>query len=228
MTKIKWSKLRHYYSLRRIVGAACILVGLGLLYSAIATHRATPLPLTKVGAPDLTQPSKLSGAPSKSATASYSAAPTLPKYISIPAITIPNTEVLSLGLTANNAIAVPASSYVTGWYKGSARPGQQGAMFIYGHVLGWNAGGIFYNLKRLIPGDDVMVTRGDNTVYTYQVVSSKVYPAQSVDMSAVLSPIVSGTPGLNLMTCTGSMVPGSNPVAFTERLVVFTKLISKG
>ena len=196
-----------------------------MLYSAVSVHHAVPLPLPKVGAPNLTQPDKLVGAPSKSAVAAYTVPPTYPKYIGVPAINIPNTEVLPLGLTANNAVAVPASSYVTGWYKGSAKPGQQGAMFIYGHVLGWNAGGIFYNLKKLIPGDDITVTRGDNTVYTYQVVASKVYPAQSVDMSAVLSPIVSGTPGLNLMTCTGTIVPQSNPIAFTERLVVFTKLV---
>jgi sortase (surface protein transpeptidase) len=178
-------------------------------------------------APDLTQPNMLMGAPSEAAVTNYSVAPTRPKYIAIPAIGVPNTEVLPLGLTKGNAIAVPSSSYVVGWYRNSAKPGQRGAMFIYGHVLGLNAGGIFYNLKELVPGNDIIVTRGDGTVYMYQVVASKLYPAQSVDMSAVLTPTISGVPGLNLMTCAGSIVPHSNPIAFTERLVVFTEFVGK-
>jgi sortase A len=208
--------------------ASILLVGAGIYSAAIAARLQDPAPppLTKLAAPDLTKPSGLPSAPSRSTVDNYTVAPTLPKYIAIPAINIPNTEVISLGLDKNGAIDVPSSSYVTGWYDGSTKPGQQGAMFIYGHVAGWYTGGIFYNLKKLQPGNAITVTRGDNKVYTYQVVTSKVYPYQSVDMQAVLSPITKGTPGLNLMTCTGSVVKGSNPITFNERLVVFTKLVS--
>jgi sortase (surface protein transpeptidase) len=186
-----------------------------------------PPPLTKLKAPNLTEASKLPpSAPSKQAVNNYVVAPTLPKYISIPAINLPNTEVISLGLDKTGAINVPSSSYVTGWYDGSSKPGQQGAMFIYGHVAGYYTGGIFYNLKELQAGNTITITRGDNKTYTYQVVTRKIYPYQSVDMQAVLSPIVKGVPGLNLMTCTGVIVKGSNPITFNERLVVFTKLVS--
>lgn len=214
-------------SKRRVGLLSLILIGAGIwcAYVAVSLYDPTPPPLTKLSAPDLTKASNLPSAPSKQATDNYHVAPTLPRYISIPAINIPNTEVLSLGLDNNGAIDVPGSSYVTGWYKGSAKPGEQGAMFIYGHVAGWYKGGIFYNLKQLHAGDIINITRGDNTVYTYEVVTSKVYPYKSVDMHAVLTPIVKNTPGLNLMTCTGNIVKGSNPVTFDERLVVFTKLV---
>jgi LPXTG-site transpeptidase (sortase) family protein len=195
-------------------------------FMAVTLHDPSPPPLTKLATPDLNHVSKLPSAPSKQATVNYTVAPSLPKYIAIPAIHIPNTEVVPLGLDTTGAIDVPSSSYVSGWYNGSAKPGQQGAMFIYGHVAGWYTGGIFYNLKKLHAGDIVRVTRGDNKVYTYEVITSKVYPYQSVDMQAVLAPVVKNVPGLNLMTCTGTVVKGSNPITFNERLVVFTKLIS--
>lgn len=151
--------------------------------------------------------------------------PTHPKFISIPAIEVPKSKVIEYGLDQNRTITSPGSSFDTGWYGESAKPGQQGAMFIYGHVAGPSGGGIFYNLKELKTGDEIVITRGDDKNYTYQVVSSKIYPYDSVDMSAVLSPVESGVPGLNLMTCTGKIIPDSNPVNFDQRLVVFAKLV---
>jgi sortase (surface protein transpeptidase) len=101
---------------------------------------------------------------------------------------------------------VPDNIYETGWYDGSSKPGQAGAMFIYGHVSSWTANGIFYSLKKLIPGYQITIIRGDNITYTYQVVSTKIYPYNNVNMSQVLAPINSNKPGLNLMTCTGQVM----------------------
>lgn len=162
--------------------------------------------------------------PKASTIASYSVPANNPKYIAIPAIGIPNTPVLKLGLLKDGTIATPDNIFEVGWYGGSSLPGQSGAMFIYGHVSSWTANGIFYNLHKLVPGDKVIITTGNNTIYTYQVVESKVYPYTSVPMNSVLSPISSPTPGLNLMTCTGKVMPGTSE--FNERLVVYTKLIS--
>jgi sortase (surface protein transpeptidase) len=202
-----------------------LVIGLGLGGWAVVLllHKPVPISLAKAKAPDFLRPSKLPSAPSKQQVESYTVAPTLPKYINIPAISIPNTEVHALGLSANGQIAVPSSSYMTGWYNGSSKPGAPGAMFIYGHVLGWYAGGIFYNLKELKPGDDIIVTSGDNRQFTYQVVTSKVYPHDKVNMQQVLAPIKPGVPGLNLMTCSGQLLRDS--IDFTERLVVFTSLV---
>lgn len=167
-----------------------------------------------------------SNKPSAKAVAAYTVAPDLPKFISIPAINITQARIIQLGLMSNNQIAVPDNIYDTGWYNASAKPGasEPGAMFIYGHVSSWTADGVFYNLKNLQPGDKVNITRGDNKRFVYQVVSTKVYNYKHVDMHAALSPIVPGTPGLNLMTCTGQVIKGTSE--FNERLVVFTKLVS--
>jgi sortase (surface protein transpeptidase) len=155
--------------------------------------------------------------------ANYHVPPANPRYIAIPAIGIGNTPVLSLGLLKNGAIATPGNIYETGWYDGSSRPGQSGAMFIYGHVSSWTATGIFYNLKKLVPGDDITITRGDNKTYTYKVATTKLYPYNNVNMNQVLAAVDAGKPGLNLMTCTGQVIKGTSE--FSQRLVVFTSLV---
>ena len=135
-----------------------------------------------------------------------------------------DVRVLALGVLNDGHIATPSTAYDTGWYKDSAKPGKQGAMFIYGHVAGRGGGGIFYNLHKLKAGDKITVTRGDNQIYTYQVVSSKTYPVSHVDMDKVLSPIDSKVPGLNLMTCTWDVVNGKSE--FNNRVVVFASLVA--
>jgi LPXTG-site transpeptidase (sortase) family protein len=177
---------------------------------------------TALRTPGTNQSAPSSVKPKPTAIASYQVAPSLPKYITIPSIGVPETRVIQLGLTKNNQIAVPDNIYDAGWYNQSTEPGQNGAMFIYGHVSSWQANGIFYNLKKLTTGDKIVITRGDGKTYTYQVVSSKVYPYNAVNMNQVLTPIDQSKPGLNLMTCTGQVIAGTSE--FNERLVVFTSL----
>jgi sortase A len=213
-----------YVSQSRLAVALIVLgVILGIVAVGLSLHnhhtepKPPPQALTSRSAPSSTKPAA-------KAVASYSVPATDPKYLAISAIGISQTRIIQLGLTKDDQVAVPDNIYDTGWYNGSAKPGQSGAMFIYGHVSSWTANGVFYNLKKLVAGDQVTVTRGDNTTYTYQVVSTKIYPYNNVDMQAVLSPIEADKPGLNLMTCTGQVIKGTSD--FNQRLVVFTSLVS--
>jgi len=189
-------------------------VGIGLLLLFGQNAHLTPHAPTDDG------PS--SAKPRQQTIDSYQVSPDLPRYIAIPSIKVTKTRVIQLGLGKNDQIAAPNNIYDTGWYKGSAKPGQNGAMFIYGHVSNWSANGIFYNLKKLHPGDKIIITRGDNKVFIYQVDSTRVYPYNKVPMQTVLAPTDSSKPGLNLMTCTGQIIKGTSE--FNERLVVFTTL----
>ncbi|HSX36820.1 MAG TPA: sortase [Patescibacteria group bacterium] len=213
------------------VPLALISFGLVIIGAGVIDYLSQPVapPVVKAVAHAAAKAVHVQGAPSAvkpsaTAVANYTVAPDLPKYVSIPSIGVATARVIQLGLSGNGQIATPDNIYDTGWYNGSAKPGKQGAMFIYGHVSSWQANGVFYNLKKLRPGDYVTITRGDNTTYTYQVVTSKTYPYNNVDMDEVLSPIDASTPGLNLMTCTGQVMAGTSE--FSERLVVFTKLVS--
>ena len=159
--------------------------------------------------------------PSAAAVSNYVVAPNLPRYLIIPKLGV-NARVLSVGLTASGAIGTPNNIYDTAWYNESSEPGQPGAMLIDGHVSSWTANGVFYGIKTLVAGDIIKVERGDGTIFTYTVVSSKVYPSGNVDMTSAMTPIVAGQPGLNLITCTGDVIPGTSE--FNERIVVFATL----
>lgn len=218
-----WFKLR--LAKNRV---AYLLIAVGVISGIFAVVLFATANLADPGVPKpppgaLTSKSAPSSVkPKPAVVASYSVPPTNPKYIAIPAIGIPNTPILKLGLTSSGAIAVPDNIYQTGWYDGSSKPGQPGAMFIYGHVSSWTADGIFYNLKKLVPGNLVTITRGDNTIYTYKVIKSVVYPYTNVPMNTVLAPVNANIPGLNLMTCTGSVISGTSE--FNQRLVVYASL----
>lgn len=197
-----------------------IMIGAAGLVGGIWTYVDQPEPPAQSGADKTRTPS--STKPSKHAIDAYRVAPDVPKYIEIPTIHVATTRTIQLGLMKNNEIAVPDNVYDAGWYKASAKPGKNGAMFIFGHVSSWQAKGVFYNLKKLQPGDKVYITRGDNRQFTYRVLSKKMYDHTKVDMRTVLAPIEPGKPGLNLMTCAGHVIKGTNE--FSERLVVFATL----
>ncbi|MEI9913732.1 MAG: class F sortase [Candidatus Saccharibacteria bacterium] len=160
---------------------------------------------------------------SASTLASYTVAPTAPRYLKIPEIGV-NARVLNVGLVKGGAIGTPEDIYDTAWYNGSSLPGQPGATLIDGHISSWTSHGVFYNLNKLVPGDTLQVERGDGTTFTYKVVKSQIYSVNNVDMNAALKPVVSGSPGLNLITCTGDVIPGTS--SFSERLIVFTTQVN--
>ena len=218
------NKVKTSASKQSKLGLSLIVFGiiLGIITVFLIINNNQNVPKAPPGA--LTSRSAPSSVKPRAQTvASYSVPPTHPKYKNIPAIAVANTRILQLGLLSNDSIAVPDNIYDTGWYDRSSKPGQTGAMFIYGHVSSWTADGVFYKLKELTAGDKIIITSGDNTTYTYQVVSTKIYPYNNVDMNQVLAPIESNTPGLNLMTCTGQIIRGTSE--FSERLVVFTSLV---
>lgn len=152
----------------------------------------------------------------------YRVAADMPRYLFIPDISV-RAMIKPKGLTKDNQIDVPRSAFDVGWYNGSAKPGQTGSMLIDGHVSGGNVPGVFYNLKDLTPGMTMKVERGDGETLTYRVVKSVSYDYKNVDMRAALSPINPNARGLNLITCDGQVIRGSND--FDKRLVVFTEEI---
>lgn len=160
--------------------------------------------------------------PTLAAVAQYTVAPNLPRYLRIPKLGV-DARVMQVGVTASGALGTPSNVFDTAWYTGSAEPGQPGVTLIDGHVSSWTTQGVFYGLKTLVPGDTIEIERGDSSVYIYQVVKTQIYNANDVNMKAAMTPIVPGTPGLNLITCAGDVIKGTSN--FNERIIVFTKQI---
>jgi len=160
--------------------------------------------------------------PSSATVANYVVAPNLPRYLNIPELSV-HARVVSLGLLKSGALATPNNIFDVGWYNESSQPGQPGAMLIDGHVSSWTSKGVFYGIKTLKPGDQIQVQRGDGTIFTYQVISSQIFPDGNVNMQSAITPMAPGKPGLNLITCTGQVKPGTSE--FNERVIVYTEQV---
>ncbi|CAN5614992.1 hypothetical protein BH23PAT1_BH23PAT1_5090 [soil metagenome] len=149
---------------------------------------------------------------------SYSVAPDLPRLISIHKSGV-SARIQRVGVKPNNELAVPRNTNDTGWYEGSAKPGENGAMLIVGHASGLTQPGVFHNLKNLIAGDMINVERGDGQNFRYKVVKSEVYAKDKVDMTKALVSIKPGKKGLNLITCDGRY--DAKTETYDKRMVVY-------
>lgn len=161
--------------------------------------------------------------PDAGAIANYRVDPSLPRRITIPKLGI-DARIRPLGTKSNNELKAPANIYDAGWYDRSARLGEKsGATLIDGHVHGLTKPGIFYGLKKINTGELIEVERGDGEVFRYKVVRTQTYNRHNVDMTAAISSVDPARPGLNLITCTGSLEKDAN--TYSDRLLVQAVLI---
>lgn len=127
-----------------------------------------------------------------------------PRYIRIPAINV-NARVMSVGVNSRGNIDTPANLNDTAWYDGSAKPGQEGQVFIDGHTSFSSAiYAAFNDLPKLKEGDQITIERGDGQQINYHVTEIKTVDADKVDMGEALNPPEGAERGLTLMTCTGT------------------------
>lgn len=152
---------------------------------------------------------------------SYTATHDTPRTITIEKLGI-HTRVRQMGVNSDGSVQAPLNIHDTGWYTGSAKPGQNGAMFIDGHKGGPTQQGVFSGLKNLVAGDSIVIERGDGQKLTYIVRAVHTEASGSVDMNKLLSTYDGALQGLNLMTCDGKFDVASQ--TYTDRVSVFATL----
>jgi sortase (surface protein transpeptidase) len=140
-----------------------------------------------------------------------------PVRVQIPAIGV-DTKLVRLGMKRNGHMEVPDPGN-GGWYtkKPAVRPGEVGPAVIAAHVDSKNKPDVFYRLRELKAGDQVIVTdkKGQTHEFTYErrmQTPKDQLPAQQ---------IFGSTPGptLRLVTCAGSFDRGTGH--YRENLTVF-------
>lgn len=215
---------KHRYQL---AAAALIVVGVGVSLQGILMNAKASEQVKAMAAGE--QTAQTNQLPSEDppvkgdATKGYVVAATSPRVITIGKFGV-KARVLALGTNDKNEIDTPKNIYDTAWYTGSSKPGDQGAMLLSGHVSGPTKHGVFYDIKRLVPGDEIGVERGDAKRLVYSVVSVETTPADKVDMLRLVNSAVPGKSGLNLITCGGGFDTKTNE--FTDRTVVYSVLRS--
>ena len=126
-----------------------------------------------------------------------------------------------VGRLASGQMDVPRIAMNVAWFDESALPGQKDRpAVIAGHLDSPTGPAVFYKLRMLVPGDELLITyeNGDRHVF---VVDGK---ERYYDDDAPLSKIFGRNPGrtMNLITCDGAWDAGA--ANYQQRLVVYTRL----
>lgn len=153
----------------------------------------------------------------------YTVDPLMPRFLTIEKLN-KKARIMHLGVDEKNAMLAPYNVHDAGWFNGSALPGKgSGAALLSGHVSGPTERGVFYELTKLVEGDEVTIERGDGKIFRYRVIGSETQEVEKLNMTKALKP-QSDKPGLNMITCAGKY----NHVAgeYDSRHVVYTEQIN--
>jgi sortase (surface protein transpeptidase) len=123
-----------------------------------------------------------------------------PVRLRIPAAGV-DTPLVRLHRAADGSVEVPTDFGVAGWYAEGPRPGQAGPAVILGHVDSRAGPAVFFRLKDLPPGAEVVVDRADGSTVAFRVRSTLRVPKLEFPTDAVYGPTLE--PSLRLVTCGG-------------------------
>jgi len=199
----------------------CLVAGGALLLPRLlaTTGTAKPPEAGRTVTEDTDSPSEVQVS-SKVAT-DYKVPADQPRSISIPSISASGL-VEMVGLTKDNAVAVPSSIYFAGWYTNSVAPGEPGLSIIDGHVSGRYNPGIFKSIKSLKTNDEISVEFGDKSIRKFQVVSVTIVPETKA--AQILFKKQNSIPKqLNLITCGGKF--DKKTQSYADRVIVVAKLV---
>ncbi len=143
-----------------------------------------------------------------------------PVYVSIKSIAA-SSEIVQLGLEPDGSLEVPVDFNVIGWFNGSVQPGEPGAAVFAGHAASHNGPGIFKNLVKLKPDDNIRVARNDGVLLTFAVTRIDEFPKDYFPTEQVYGPTTARE--LRLITCGGKF--DSALGSYTSNVVVYASLI---
>jgi sortase (surface protein transpeptidase) len=123
-----------------------------------------------------------------------------PVRLRIPSIEV-ETELEQLGRSPDKSIEVPRQPSSAGWWTGGSRPGQVGPAVILGHVDSRTGPAVFYRLRELDAGDEILVDRADGTTARFLVTSRANYDKDEFPSDLVYYPTLRAE--LRLVTCGG-------------------------
>ncbi|TDC71581.1 class F sortase [Micromonospora sp. KC606] len=145
-----------------------------------------------------------------------------PVSLVVPAIRV-DAPVAPVGQAKDGSIGVPPLSrhHETGWYDRGPTPGEPGRAIIVGHVDSKGGPAVFYDLRRLRPGDEIQVTRDDRRVAVFRVDSVEHFDKSHLPAERVYGD--DGPPALRLITCGGAWVGGDT--GYRDNVIAFASLV---
>jgi hypothetical protein len=144
-----------------------------------------------------------------------------PIRLTIPTIDV-DTGVIDLGLKPDGAMEVPPDGSTAGWYTESPTPGDLGPAVLAAHVDWKGTKGVFYDLRRVEPGDVVTVERADGHTATFAVRRVEQYAKDRFPTEEVYGDV--DTAQLRLITCGGDF--DNQARSYRDNIVIYAELVS--
>ncbi|MFX0578994.1 class F sortase [Nocardia nepalensis] len=131
-------------------------------------------------------------------------------------------SLIAVGLNSDGSVQVPADYQQAAWYQKGPAPGEQGSAVILGHVDSYQGAGVFFELKKVKPGDMIDVTRADGKTAHFKVTDVRMYlKAQFPDQTVFGA---RGGATLQVVTCGGEFDQTAR--TYLSNVVVFSSLDS--
>jgi len=143
-----------------------------------------------------------------------------PVRLKIPAINV-DAAVESVGQAPDGAMDVPKDFNETAWYDLGARPGAPGNAVVDGHVDSTTGKAVFWDLRKLVSGDQIVVVGDDGVERPFVVTASEAYSRAGVPLDRVFGPTTETH--LNLITCDSSTAFDRTRGEYAGNLVVYAR-----
>ena len=143
----------------------------------------------------------------------------VPARLKIPAIKV-DTAVEHVALDADGVMETPQDYASVAWYRLGSKPGEVGNAAISGHVDSKRGAAVFWDLRKLKPGDEVYVVGSDGVERRFVVTNMEFYKRPNEPLERIFGPAPAAH--LNLFTCAGIFDRASQ--AYDSVLVVYTEL----
>lgn len=142
-----------------------------------------------------------------------------PVRLRIPTLGV-DAAVQWVGIDADGRMGIPSNYDDVAWYEPGPAPGTPGNSVIAGHLDSTTGPAIFFKLRDLKPGDEIISLTAAGKEYRFVVTTSEVYDADNAPLDRIFGTSVN--PRLNLITCDGAFDRSSRE--YDKRLVVYSEL----
>lgn len=200
--------------------ALCLVGGLGLIGTTLASQRADPVMPPAIAASERPPP-----APEPAADRAVLPS-SRPVRLQIPSIGVDST-VQHLGQDADGGLEVPQGPRYdeAAWYRYSPTPGAMGPAVLLGHIdSAANGPSVFFRLGELKAGDRIEVRREDGSIAVFAVDAVHRYAKKDFPTQVVYGDIDHA--GLRILTCGGAFDRATRN--YLDNIVVFASLVPPG
>ncbi|KZB86399.1 class F sortase [Amycolatopsis regifaucium] len=146
-----------------------------------------------------------------------------PTNVKIPKIGA-ESSLVTVAIGKDGKMSVPSAKnpMQAAWYRLSPVPGDVGPAILLGHVDGNKQPGIFYKLKDVNPGDEILVDRSDGKVLKFVVEKKDQVPKDQFPEDAVYGN--TDKPQLRVITCGG--VFDKEEHSYKDNVIVYANLVA--